>query len=249
LVSAHETLRQAGFRPEDIRLVMNDTKLTPNSGPAGGSRSQVMSGNACRLAAENLLAAMRKADGTYRNYEEMKSEGIETKVKGNWVATYFSDHPVDQATSQGEPFSVYMYTLFLPEVAVDTMTGKVKVEKFTVVTDVGTIMNKLVVDGNFYGGLAQGIGLALSEDFEDLSKHTSLLRCGIPYILDVPDDLELHYIETYRPEGPYGAAGCGEAPLDAPHPAILNAIYNATGARITRIPAKPEVVLEALKAL
>ena len=249
LVSAHETLRQAGFRPEDIRLVMNDTKLTPNSGPAGGSRSQVMSGNACRLAAENLLAAMRKADGTYRNYEEMKSEGIETKVKGNWVATYCADHPVDQATSQGEPFSVYMYTLFLPEVAVDTMTGKVKVEKFTVVTDVGTIMNKLVVDGNFYGGLAQGIGLALSEDFEDLSKHTSLLRCGIPYILDVPDDLELHYIETYRPEGPYGAAGCGEAPLDAPHPAILNAIYNATGARITRIPAKPEVVLEALKAL
>lgn len=249
LVSSHETLRQAGFKPEDIRLVMNDTKITPNSGPAGGSRSQVMSGNACRLAAENLLAAMKKPDGTYRTYAEMKAEGIDTKVKGNWVATYCAAHPVDQATSQGEPFSVYMYTLFMPEVAVDTETGKVKVEKFTVVTDVGTIMNKLLVDGNFYGGLAQGIGLALSEDFEDLTKHTSLLKCGIPYPNDVPDDIELHYVETYRPEGPYGAAGCGEAPLDAPHPAILNAIYNATGARITRIPAKPEVVLAALKKL
>ena len=249
LMSAHETLRQAGIRPEQIKLVMNDTKYTPNSGPAGGSRSQVMSGNACRLAAENLVAAMKKEDGTYRTYDEMKAEGIETKVLGNWVCDYCATHPVDQATSQGEPFATYMYTLFLPEVCVDTQTGKVTVEKFTCVADVGTIMNKLLVDGNFYGGLAQGIGLALTEDFDDLTKHTSLKGCGIPYPKDIPDDIELHYLETPRPNGPYGAAGCGEAPLDAPHPAILNAIYNATGARITRIPALPEVVLAALKEL
>ena len=242
LMSAHETLRQAGIKPEQIKLVMNDTKYTPNSGPAGGSRSQVMSGNACRLAAENLVAAMKKEDGTYRTYDEMKAEGIETKVLGNWVCDYCATHPVDQATSQGEPFATYMYTLFLPEVCVDTQTGKVTVEKFTCVADVGTIMNKLLVDGNFYGGLAQGIGLALTEDFDDLTKHTSLKGCGIPYPKDIPDDIELHYLETPRPNGPYGAAGCGEAPLDAPHPAILNAIYNATGARITRIPALPEVV-------
>lgn len=249
LMSAHETLRQAGIKPEQIKLVMNDTKYTPNSGPAGGSRSQVMSGNACRLAAENLVAAMKKEDGTYRTYDEMKAEGIETKVLGNWVCDYCATHPVDQATSQGEPFATYMYTLFLPEVCVDTQTGKVTVEKFTCVADVGTIMNKLLVDGNFYGGLAQGIGLALTEDFDDLTKHTSLKGCGIPYPKDIPDDIELHYLETPRPNGPYGAAGCGEAPLDAPHPAILNAIYNATGARITRIPALPEVVLAALKEL
>ena len=249
LMSAHETLRQAGIKPEQIKLVMNDTKYTPNSGPAGGSRSQVMSGNACRLAAENLVAAMKKEDGTYRTYDEMKAEGIETKVLGNWVCDYCATHPVDQATSQGEPFATYMYTLFLPEVCVDTQTGKVTVEKFTCVADVGTIMNKLLVDGSFYGGLAQGIGLALTEDFDDLTKHTSLKGCGIPYPKDIPDDIELHYLETPRPNGPYGAAGCGEAPLDAPHPAILNAIYNATGARITRIPALPEVVLAALKEL
>jgi len=249
LVSAHETLRQIGIKPEQIKLVMNDTKLAPNSGPAGGSRSQVMTGNACRLACENLIAAMKREDGSLRTYEEMKAEGIETKVLGNWVCDYCATNPIDQETSQGEPFATYMYTLFLPEVCVDTQTGKVKVEKFTCVADVGTIMNKLLVDGNFYGGLAQGIGLALTEDFEDLSKHTSLIKCGIPYPNDIPDDIELHYLETPRPNGPYGAAGCGEAPLDAPHPAILNAIYNATGARITRVPALPEVVLAALAEL
>lgn len=249
LVSAHETLRQAGIKPEQIHLVMNDTKITPNSGPAGGSRSQVMTGNACRLAAENLLAAMKKDDGTYRTYDEMVAEGIETKVLGQWVATACADRPIDQATAQGDPFSVYMYTIFLPEVCVDTETGKVTVEKFTCVADVGTIMNKLLVDGSFYGGLAQGIGLALSENFEDLEQHTTLLKCGIPYPKDVPDDIELHYVQTPRPNGPYGAAGCGEAPLDAPHPAILNAIYNATGARITQVPATPDVVKAALDAL
>ena len=228
---------------------MNDTKITPNAGPAGGSRSQVMSGNACRLAAENLLAEMRKDDGTYRTYEEMVADGKKLKVEGNWVTTFCADHPIDQDTAQGEPFATYMYTIFLPEVCVDTQTGKVKVEKFTCVADVGTIMNRLLVEGNFYGGLAQGIGLALSEDFDDLEKETSLLKCGIPYPNDIPDDIELHFNETYRPNGPYGAAGCGEAPLDAPHPAILNAIYNATGARITRIPARPDKVLAALKAL
>ena len=249
LVSSHETLREAGFKPEQIRLVMNDTKITPNSGPAGGSRSQVMTGNACRLACENLLAAMKKDDGSYRTYDEMVAEGLDTKYLGQWVATACADRPIDQATAQGDPFSVYMYTIFLPEVCVDTETGKVKVEKFTCVADVGTIMNKLLVDGSFYGGLAQGIGLALSENFEDIEKDTSLLKCGIPYPNDVPDDIELHYVQTPRPNGPYGAAGCGEAPLDAPHPAILNAIYNATGARITQVPATPDVVKAALEAL
>ena len=246
LTAGHETLRQAGFTPEMIKLEMNDTKLAPNSGPAGGSRSTVMTGSATRVACENLLKAMRKEDGTYRTYDEMVADGIDTKAVG--IYTYTASVALDQATSQGDPFPSYMYTIFLPEVAVDTETGKVRVEKFTAVADVGTILNKLAVDGNFYGGLVQGIGLALTEDFEDLKKHTTLAKCGILYPNDVTDDIEVIYQQNHpRPNGPYGASGCGEAPLDAPHPAILNAIYNATGARITRVPALPEVVLEALK--
>ncbi len=247
LTSAHETLREAGFTPEQIKLIKNDTGITPASGPAGGSRSTVMVGNSIVAAARMLVNAMKKADGSYRTYEEMIAEDIPVSYDGSWVASDCTN--CDMETAQGEPFCVYMYELFIPEVEVDTETGKVRVIRFTTIPDVGTIMNRTVVDGQIYGGLAQGIGLALTENMEDYEKHTSLLGCGIPYIEDIPDDIVIDYVETARPLGPYGAAGCGEAPLTAPHPAILNAIYNATGARITAVPATPDVVKAALDEL
>ena len=247
LAMAHGVLVAAGIRPEQIKLVMNDTAHTPNSGPAGGSRSNVMTGNATKVAAEMLLNAMRKEDGSYRTFDEMVLENIPLKYNGKWVATMCTDCSLE--TAQGNPFSAYMYELFMPEVSVELSTGKVTVDRFTTVADVGTIINQTVVDGQIYGGIAQGIGLALTEDFEDLHKHTTLAACGIPYPNDIPDEFEILYHVTPRPNGPYGAAGAGEGPLTAPHPAILNAIFNATGARITKIPALPHVVKEAIDAL
>lgn len=246
LTMAHETLRQAGFKPEDIKLVMNDTAITPNSGPAGGSRSNVMVGNAIRVGSEDLLRAMKKADGTYRNYDEMVAENIPTHYDGVWTASMCTD--CDLETAQGNPFSNYMYEVFLPEVEVNTETGQVKVISFHTIADIGTVINKATCDGQIYGGLAQGIGLALTEDFDDLKKHTTLIGCGFPFIDDITDNLSVDYIETHRETGPYGASGVGEGPLSAPHPAILNAIYNACGARVTHLPAKPDKVLAALQA-
>jgi aldehyde oxidoreductase len=243
LSHTHEALKPLGIRPEQIRLIMNDTEFTPNSGPAGGSRSNVFTGNAIRVAGENLLAAMKKEDGTYRTYQEMIDEKLPTKYKGTWTAPCTACS-VD--TGQGNPFPVYMYGVLLAEVAVDTTTGKTKVEKFTLVSDCGPVMNKLVVEGQLWGGLTQGIGLALSEDFEDLKKHTTLIKCGIPRILDVPDTIDLIHQETPRPLGPLGMAGAGEMPLSAPHAAIVNAIYNACGVRVTKLPARPEKILAGL---
>lgn len=244
LGTAHEGLRPMGVSPDRIRLDMNDTSKSPDSGPSGGSRQQVVTGRAIQNACELIVEAMRKTNGTYRTYDEMIAENIPTAYDGKWSAPAVN---CDE-NAQGSPFSVYMYGVFMAEVAVETATGKTTVDKMTLVADVGKINNKLVVDGQLYGGIAQGVGLALSEDFEDIKKHSTLRGAGFPYIKQIPDDMELIYVETPRPEGPFGAGGVGELPLTSPHAAIINGIYNACGVRITRLPALPEKVLGGLKA-
>ena len=246
LAQTYEMLRPIGIEIEDVKLVMNDMNLTPNSGPAGGSRSTLLTGNAISNACDNLMAAMKKEDGSYKTYDEMIDEELPLKYDGKWVAPQVA---CDFDTGQGDPFAAYMYGFLMSEVEVDLETGKTVVEKFTIISDVGTVMNKLVVDGQIYGGLAQGIGLALSEDFEDIEKHTTLTKCGIPQITDIPDDIELIYQETKRPKAEFGASGAGEMPLSAPHASIINAIYNACGVRITKLPALPEKVKKGLEEL
>ncbi|MGE4298480.1 MAG: molybdopterin-dependent aldehyde oxidoreductase [Desulfovibrionaceae bacterium] len=243
LGTAHEALRHAGIAPDRIRLVMNDMSKAPNSGPAGGSRSQVVTGQAVKAACELLVAGMKK-DGGYRTYQEMADATLPTKYVGKWTAP----GTACDANGQGNPFVVYMYGVFLAEVAVDMKTGETSVEKMTLAADVGVINNRLVVDGQMYGGMAQGIGLALTEDFEDLKKHSTMKGAGIPYIQQIPDDMELLYVESPRPEGPFGIGGVGELPLTCPHAAIINAIHNACGVRVTQLPARPEKILTGLKA-
>ncbi len=245
LGTAHEALRPMGITPEQIKLVMNDTSITPNSGPAGGSRSQVVTGQAIKAACEMLVGAMRKGDGSFRNFEEMKAENIPVEYTGTWTAPATN---CDE-NGQGNPFACYTYGVFMAEVSVEMATGKTTVHKMTAVGDVGKINNQLVVDGQMYGGMAQAIGLALSEDYEDIKKHSTMVGAGFPYIKSIPDDMELIYVETPREHGPFGASGIGELPLTSPHAAVINGIYNAARVRIKRLPATPDKVLEAIKAL
>ncbi|UWG99016.1 molybdopterin-dependent oxidoreductase [Dehalobacter sp. DCM] len=248
LTAAYEALRPLGLKPEQINLVMNDTAKCPITGAAAASRLFFVNGNATLHAATQLMDAMRKPDGSFRTYQEMMAEGIPVKYRGKFTN---ADHttPYNLDNGQGSPSSTYMYAVFMSEVEVNTNTGKVNVLKMTLNTDIGTIGSKLAVDGQMYGGLAQGIGLALSEDFYDPAKHQTMVACGFPYINDITDDLEVNYIQTPRATGPFGAAGCGEIPLTAPHVAIINAINNATGVRIKDLPALPEKVLAGLKSL
>ncbi|MEG6523757.1 molybdopterin-dependent aldehyde oxidoreductase [Desulfotomaculum sp. 1211_IL3151] len=246
LATSHEVLRQMGIKPEQIKLVTNDMNVAPAGGPAGGSRSQVVVGNAAVNGCQQLVNALKKADGTYMTYDEAVAHNIPLKYVGQWSTAAENCTACDE-NGQGKPFAFYMYGVFLAEVAVDTKTGKVQVTKMTLAADVGEIINKTVVDGQIYGGLAQGIGLALTENFEDLKKHTTMRACGMPYPKDVPDDLEIIYVNFPRKAGPHGASGVGELPLTAPHAAIGNAIYNACGVRITQLPALPEKVLAGLQ--
>jgi aldehyde oxidoreductase len=252
--TAHEALKPIGIRPEQIKLVLSDTAKAPNSGAAAASRSQVMVGMAIVESCRKLLDAMRRDDGTYRTYDEMIAEEIPTFYEGYWKATLRNNEgevqhctDMDGATGQGYPFANHMFGIFLAEVAVETKTGKTTVEKFTLCGDVGKINNFLVVDGQQMGGIAQGIGLALTENFADVKKHNNLVACGFPYIKDVPDDIQLIHMETPREFGPFGASGTGEMPLSAPHAAVGNAIYNAVGARVKDLPITPEKILAAMK--
>jgi aldehyde oxidoreductase len=136
-----------------------------------------------------------------------------------------------------------MYGVFMAEVSVDTQTGKVAVDKMTMVADVGKINNKTVVDGQIYGGIAQGVGFALSEDFEALHKHNNMVKCGLPYIKDIPDDIEIIYHESERESGPFGASGVGELPNTAPHAAIMNAVY-----KLIKTDPKADIAAELQKA-
>lgn len=244
LGTAHESLRPLGLRPDQIYLALNDTGTAPNGGPSGGSRSQVVIGNAIKNGCDQLIAAMRKPNGSFRTYDEMVAEKLPLEYVGKWAA---SENSNCDENAQGRPFAVYMYGAFMAEVTVNTKTGKTTVDGMTIMADAGVINNKLVVDGQIYGGIAQGIGLALSEDFEDIEKHNNMRGAGIPYARDIPDKMDIYYFQTPRPSGPFGAAGVGELPLTSPHVAVINAIYHATGVRIRHLPARPEKVLDGLK--
>ena len=247
LITTHEALRPLNVPPENIRLVMDDTLICPMTGPAAGSRSYYMAGKAVKNAADQLIDAMRKEDGTYRTYQEMVDEGIPTKYIG--TATNTGDKSgIDPNTGHGDGAKEYMYLTGIGEVEVDTATGKTKVLGITLVADVGNLGSEILVEGQAYGGISHTIGYALSEEYEDVDKQLNLKACGIPTCEEVPDNMKVIYHITPREDGPYGASGCSECFQNAGHMVVLNGIHDAVGVRIMDLPAKPEKVKAAMEA-
>ncbi|MGI6644122.1 MAG: molybdopterin-dependent aldehyde oxidoreductase [Bacillota bacterium] len=244
-----EALKPLGVKPDQIRLVQNDTLTCPDSGMSAASRSHFMNGLATIIAAEKLMDAMRKPDGTYRTYEEMVAEGIPTKYEGTHQNTAFPGIcRLDPNTGIGDPTPAYTYVLNMAEVEVDVATGKTTVLKFTCVYDVGKIGNIQAVEGQAYSGIAHSIGYALKEDYDDVKKHANMLGAGVPYIKDIPDDIQLVAYERPDELGPFGSSGASEGFQSSGHVAVINAIYNAVGVRIHELPATPEKVKAALEA-
>lgn len=135
-------------------------------------------------------------------------------------------------------------------IEVDESTGEVEVLRVYAAHDVGKAINPALVEGQMEGGVAMGIGYALSEEFvmeDGYVKSNTFRKLGIPDITKIPTDIRSIIIEDYHPYGPYGAKGMAELPLNATAPAILNAIHNAVGVRVDSIPVKPEKLLELLK--
>ena len=151
--------------------------------------------------------------------------------------------PLDE-NGQGKPYAVYGYGAQLAEIEVDTFLGLIDIKKITASHDLGKVINPLLAEGQIEGGIAQGIGFALMEEYIP-NKTENLHDYLIPSIGDVPE-IECIFVEKEDPEGPYGARGLGEHVLIPTAPAILNALRNATGAIITKLPALPHRVLKAI---
>ena len=241
LAHTHECLKPLGIEPDQIHLLINDSHRCPNSGISAASRCHFVVGFATQEAAGKMLDAMRKADGTYRTYDEMIAEGIPTKYSGvNDTTGKVID--LDPNTSQGDPVISVTYGLELAEVQVDKATGKTQVTRIVFVSDVGKLGNVLAVEGQAYGGISHTVGFALTENYDDLKKHSSLAGSGVPTITEVPDDIELIFLDRDREIGIHGSTGCSELYQSAGHMAVINAINTAIGGRIYTLPASPAKV-------
>lgn len=152
--------------------------------------------------------------------------------------------PLDE-DGQGVPYAVYGYGAQLVELSVDIRLGTVKVHRITAAHDLGRVINPQLAEGQVEGGIAQGLGLALMEEFIP-GRTENLHDYLIPTTGDMPE-IETIFLEVPDPEGPMGAKGLGEHVLIPTAPAILNAIRDATGALVTELPALPHRVLAAIR--
>ena len=244
-----------------------DTDTTADCGKTSASRQTFVSGKAAFLAGK----AMRRAILRLANVGDEASfhfEGATVVIDGDGGAHRIdlAKLPVNQSgfvadvqetfdpptspldeDGQGEPYAVFGYGAHLAEIEVDIELGRVKVLRLTCAHDIGKAINPTLVEGQIEGGAAQGLGLALMEEFFP-GRGENLHDYLIPSIGDMPP-VESILIEEASAIGPFGAKGIGEQALIPTAPAILNAIHHATGARIRRAPATPDRVRAAIIAL
>ncbi len=262
---AAETL---GLRPERIGMLQPDTDTAFDSGPTVASRSTVMGGNAARVAAMRLdslfteaaaelfgcqVAEVTRHEENYISPDEESASfeqvaeharriGITLSAKGRWDAPEYN-WSFEQG--QGRPYFAYHYGAQVAEVLVDTGTGKVEVSGFWAAHNAGTIIFPQGALGQLYGGITQGIGYALMErvDYDQgFIQATNFDEYLIPTALDVPEFVG-NFVEKPFAPGPFGAKNIGEPGMVPAAPAVLNAIYHATGQRIRHLPANLERVL------
>ncbi len=254
-----------GVPVEAITLVSADTAITPDAGKTSASRQTFVSGNATRLSGEVLRATILRhanvstsamirpvtgalviMDGDSERRIDLTelaadAEGYVFKAEETYDPPTL---PLDE-NGQGSPYAVYGYGAQMMEITVDTRLGTVKLDRLTAAHDVGKAINPLLVEGQIEGGAAQGIGMALMEDYQP-GRTENLHDYLIPTIGDMPEVRSI-IIEVPDPHGPYGAKGLGEHVLIPTAPAILNAIRDATGASVRHLPATPDKVLAAIR--
>ncbi len=252
-----------GIPAEDVKPFVADTDSIGFTSTTGGSGATFKSGWACYLAAEDIKMQMKERAA---RIWEVPVEDVEYE---DGVLAHKSDPELKltfqqlaaQLLSTGGPIVGRatvdprgvgnVFTTHLADVEVDPETGKVTILRYTIVQDVGKAIHPTYVEGQMQGGVVQGIGWALNEEyaFNDQGRmlNPTFLDYRMPTSLDLPM-IDTVIVEVANPGHPFGVRGVGEVSITAPMAAIANAIYDAIGVRMNRLPMSPGRVLEAMQA-
>jgi CO/xanthine dehydrogenase Mo-binding subunit/aerobic-type carbon monoxide dehydrogenase small subunit (CoxS/CutS family) len=248
-----------------LRLVLGDTDLTADAGKTSASRQTFVSGRAAQEAGLALRAQLlRLANAGADAKLALDGDVVTIDDSGRQVRLHLAalprndgdivlesigrfDPPTEplDASGQGVPYATYGFAAQVAALSVDLDLGTVQLQRIIAAHDVGRAINTTLVEGQIHGGIAQGIGLALMEEFLP-GRTENLHDYLIPTVGDVPD-IEVILVEDREPLGPFGAKGIGEPALVPTAPAILGAIRHATGIMPRQVPVLPHRLWAALR--
>jgi CO/xanthine dehydrogenase Mo-binding subunit len=244
-----------GLSCDDVEIAQPDTAYVPNSGPTVASRTVTIVGKLVEQAALALRATLVENGAIAAVYtrEEFRAackkhvadvgplRATVTYRKPSWLKW-------DEERFRGDAYGAYSWAVYVAEVAIDTRTYDVSVVDFVALQEVGKVIHPILAGGQIEGGVAQAIGWALYENVvwrDGRMQNDRMTDYIMPTAVDLPP-IRCLFEESPYEGGPAGAKGIGELPMDGPAPAILNAIADAIGADLRRIPATPESVMEAV---
>ena len=249
-----------GIPVEDVNPIVADTDSVGQTDVTGGSRVTFATGLAAHNAANDMKDQIKEgladlwdvaAESITRDDGSFSANGNSATV-GEAAELLASEgvFPIGKSTvtptREGGAFAVH-----IADVEVDTETGKVEILRFTAVQDAGIAIYPPYVEGQMQGGVVQGVGWALNEEYvyddDGRLRNASLLDYRMPTTLDVPN-IETIIVEVPNPGHPYGVRGVGEVPIVPPPAAVANAIFDATGVRMRDLPMSPPRMQAALAA-
>ncbi len=262
-VIAQIVAEAVGVPYESVRVTFGDTADTPEAPITAGSTATFSTGTAAKQAAEELRAKILGAVATHLDDDvsglsvvdgAVLSEDGNVRLALEDIAAIAGADELE-ATASVMPGSrdhiVNSFGAHFAEVEVDTETGNVRVLRYVAAHDSGRILNPRLATNQVEGGVSQMLGFTLSEEMltdseSGVTLNASFLEHKSPTIQEYPP-IEVIFADVVDPIGPYGAKALGEPPSVGVAPAVINAIYDAVGVRITDLPATPDKVLEALR--